>query len=124
MRLPRLPRLRSRESQSGQAIALVAVMLLSMMGIVGLAIDVGMVMTARRDLVRTTDAAALAAAGALSGTPAETDAMRQGRATARAHEYALLHGFDATRSRQLHDNQPSRRRPRRASWCRSRPDRP
>jgi hypothetical protein len=92
MRLSRL--LRAREAQSGQAIALVAVMLLSMMGIVGLAVDVGVVMSARRELVRTTDSAALAAAGALSGTPADTDATRQGRATARAHEYALLQGFN------------------------------
>ena len=83
-----------RGDVQGQAIVLVALAMMAMIGVMGLAIDAGLIMSARRNLVSVTDAAALAAAGALSGTPSESDATRQSRATARAREYALFNGFD------------------------------
>lgn len=80
--------------ERGQAIVLVALALTTIIAFTGIAIDVGLIMASRRDLVRTTDAAALAAASALSGSPSDTDATRQARAVSRAQEYALLNGFD------------------------------
>ncbi|MCL5026342.1 MAG: VWA domain-containing protein, partial [Chloroflexi bacterium] len=80
--------------QKGQVVVLMALAVVTLIGFTGLAIDVGIIMNARRELVRITDASALAAAGALSGDPSVDDATRQSRATARAQEYAKLHGFD------------------------------
>jgi len=80
--------------RDGQVLAIVALAMMTLIGITGLAIDVGILMSNRRELVAMTDAAALAAAGALSGPPSESDAARQARATARAQEYVLMHGFD------------------------------
>lgn len=93
MRISRLI-CRIHKDQQGQAIILVALALVAVVGFTGLAIDVGLIMKSRRDLVRMTDAAALGAAGALSGDPSISDATRQARANARAREYALLNGFD------------------------------
>ncbi len=88
----RFTRLTPRER--GQTLILVALSMIVLLGFVGLAVDGAVVLAARRDLVKITDAAALAAAGALSGTPEESDALRQERARARAHEYAMLQGLD------------------------------
>jgi hypothetical protein len=65
---------------------------------IGLAIDTGLVMTGRRQIIAVSDGAALAAAGALSGDPTITDAVRQQRATERANQYAQLNKFDPTKT--------------------------
>lgn len=86
---------RGREGRErGQVLVLVALAMVAIIGVTGLAIDIGLVMKGRRELVRMTDAAALAAAGALSGDPSDADEVRQTRARQRAHEYAVLHGFN------------------------------
>ena len=73
-----------RRSAGGRSLALIALSLLALVGIVGLAMDVGRIMAARRELARLTDAAALAAAGALTTLPSERD-MQHPRAQARAN---------------------------------------
>ena len=83
-----------QSEEHGQVLVLMALALLALIGVTGLAIDVGLVMQGRRELVRMTDAAALAAAGALSGDPNDSDEVRKARATQRAREYTLLHGFN------------------------------
>ncbi len=79
--------------EEGQSLVLVALSMIALVGVVGLALDAGQVMLARRELTRLTDAAALAAAGALTTLPDERD-MEHPRAEARANEYVRLHGFD------------------------------
>jgi len=87
---------RREEGQRGQMIVLAALMMVVLLLFVGLAVDVGIVLEARRDLVRIADAAALAGAGALSSgqAGAANDWVREQRAVARAREYAELNGFD------------------------------
>jgi hypothetical protein len=84
-----------RRAESGQALILIALSMVMLIGFTGLAIDVGIVMSAHRELTRLTDSASLAAAGALSGVGVD-DATRKTRAEQRANEYALMHGFDRT----------------------------
>ena len=84
--------------QEGQSLVTVALSMVAMIGIIGLAIDVGLIMGARRNLVRLTDAAALAAASALSGPSSVGDDVKHGRATDRVYEYVRLNGFDPTPS--------------------------
>jgi len=92
--MPTLRRLRGRDG--GQVLALVALMLFVLLLLIGLAIDAGVVLAARRDLVRVADAAALAGAGALSsGEPGQqNDWVREQRAITRVREYVALNGFD------------------------------
>ena len=80
--------------EQGQSLVMVAISLVALIGIIGLAIDVGLVMSARRQLARLTDSAALAAASALSGLPSESDGLRHARAEDRATEYVRMHGLD------------------------------
>jgi len=86
-----------RQGNRGQTLVIIAIMLMVLILMAGLAIDVGVMYVARRELVRVADSAALAGAGALSsGEPGEpNDWVRQQRAVARAYEYARLNGFDA-----------------------------
>ena len=94
MKLLESPRRIGSHQEQGQAVILVALAMVVIVGFTGLAVDAGLVMVHRRNLVRMTDAAALAAAGALSAPPSVNDAMRQARAVQRAREYATLNGFD------------------------------
>jgi hypothetical protein len=84
--------------EEGQSFAMVVLAMVAFIGIIGLATDVGIMMYARRGLERLTDAAALAAASALSGSSSDPDTLRQSRATDRAYEYVRLNGFDPTPS--------------------------
>ena len=86
-----------RQGNRGQTLVIIAIMLMVLILMAGLAIDVGVMYVARRELVRVADSAALAGAGALSsGEPGEpNDWVRQQRAVARAYEYARLNEFDA-----------------------------
>ncbi len=81
-------------TQRGQALVLTAVSLVVLLAFAGLAVDIGMIMLTRLKLVKITDAAALAAAGSLSGPPSESDSVRRARAVARARQYMLMHSFD------------------------------
>ncbi|MBX6772757.1 MAG: VWA domain-containing protein [Chloroflexi bacterium] len=90
------PAARRAAGQRGQVLLLMALAMFVLIGFTGLAIDGGLILLKHRELVRLTDAAALAAAGALSGYPPVDDATRQARAVERAAEYVRLHGFDPT----------------------------
>lgn len=81
-------------TQRGQALVLTALSLVVLLAFAGLAVDIGMIMLTRLKLAKMTDAAALAAAGALSGPPSEPDSIRQARAIARARQYMIMHGFE------------------------------
>jgi hypothetical protein len=84
----------SRDREHGQVLVLTALSLVVLLAFSGLAVDVGMIMLTRLKLGKMTDAAALAAASALSGPPSEADSVRQARAIARARQYMLMHGFN------------------------------
>lgn len=85
-------------SESGQSLIYVALVMVVMIGFIGLAVDVGTLMVAKRELVRLSDAAALAGASALTAPPSVSDAERQSRAIDRVNEYIRLNGFDPTPS--------------------------
>lgn len=55
--------------QSGMTLAFVALLLFVFLGVAALAVDLGMLMTARTEAQRVADAAALAGAGVLTGSP-------------------------------------------------------
>ena len=76
----RLRRPRNEDAQRGQTIVLIALGMLTMIGFVGLATDTGVAIAAYRNLSRMTDAAALAAASALSGSSVG-DTTKMTRAT-------------------------------------------
>ncbi|MCE5259196.1 MAG: VWA domain-containing protein [Chloroflexi bacterium] len=91
------PAVRKKETrEAGQSLVYVAILMVVMIGFIGLAVDVGMLMAARRSLVRLTDAAALAGASALSAPASVSDSERQSRAADRVYEYVQLNGFDPT----------------------------
>lgn len=75
-RSPYVPR-----DERGATLVLVALCLAALMSMVALAVDVGMLMTARAEAQRTADAAALAAAGHLIWHPGEEAGARESAIT-------------------------------------------
>jgi len=121
MKKPLNNRKRSRRSRwlgrKGAIIVLFAIMLTAVIGIMALALDVGFMMTARTDLQRATDSAALAGAGQLVyGSefvdPAVIEVIQQnpvgGREVpASGLEIEVGHWDDETRSFSVSDENPS-----------------
>jgi len=80
----------SRRAENGQVLVIVAIGMAVLLGFVGLAIDVGMLYTTRRQMQTAADAAAIAGANALQGS--SSDLYQQA-----AQAVAKLNGFvDAT----------------------------
>lgn len=87
MRLVRRVRLRGR--RPGAVLAMVALSLVGLVGVVALAIDLGMLFSARAEAQRVADAAALAGASAfIDIDPITHPAQAQAAALARTYDYA------------------------------------
>lgn len=71
------PIVRHLADEDGATLVLVALLLAALMSVVALAVDVGMLMTARSEAQRTADAAALAAAGHLIYQPEDEEGARE-----------------------------------------------
>jgi hypothetical protein len=121
MKKPLNNKRRSRRSRwigrKGAIIVLFAIMLTAVIGIMALALDVGFMMTARTDLQRATDSAALAGAGQLvNGSefvdPAVIEVIQQNSVGGRevstsGLEIEVGHWDEETRSFSVSDENPS-----------------